>query len=220
MLVSEVGSRVRRMAGDESATLYDDALLIDWINDGIRECVLDNMLLQKSGTMPSVVGTSEYTLPVDVLKLYSIRYNGLKLPVLTLEEFDEKFTTDGTEKGTPEVAIIWAGKIRLYPAPDAVKDIKIDYSYAPAEIALVLQGGAYVLPQTEVPLPATYHRRIVDYCLAMIAEQDDDMGRYQLKMEEFRSGVQNLKDHPESTHDLYPTISVETRDMGEGWYDF
>lgn len=220
MLVSEVGSRVRRMAGDESATLYDDALLIDWINDGIRECVLDNMLLQKSGTMPSVVGTSEYTLPVDVLKLYSIRYNGLKLPVLTLEEFDEKFTTDGTEKGTPEVAIIWAGKIRLYPAPDAVKDIKIDYSYAPAEIALVLQGGEYVLPQTEVPLPATYHRRIVDYCLAMIAEQDDDMGRYQLKMEEFRSGVQNLKDHPESTHDLYPTISVETRDMGEGWYDF
>lgn len=217
MKVKDLVSRVRHIAGDELGVQYPDVMLAEWINDAMRECVVDNLLLQKTGTLNSIVGTAEYDLPADVLKLYSVRYDGNKLNVLTLEEFNEQYTTDGTETGTPSVVMVWAGKLSFYPAPDAVKTIRIDYSYSPTEVGIT--GNDFTDETLELPLPAMYHIRIMDYCLAMVAQQDDDMNRYQIKMQEFRSGVQNLKDHPESTHDLYPTISVESRDMGDGWWD-
>lgn len=209
----DVASRVRTIAGDENSLIYTDSVIVNWINDAMRECVVDNMLLQKTGTVPTVIGQNEYDLPTDVLKLYSIRYDNGKLPVYTLEEFDELVSTDGSDRGDPVAALIWAGKIRLWPVPDKVKDLKIEYSYSPTLFTV----NDY--DENEIPLPVLYHRRIVDYCLAMVAEQDDDMNRYQIKMDEFRSGVQNLKDHGESTHDLYPMISVESRDMADGWWD-
>jgi hypothetical protein len=211
MLVSEIISRVRDIAGDKDVLQFTDASLIQWINDGQRECAIDNNLFQKSATSNTVVGTQEYALPADIAKLYSIKYDNSKLRVLTLEEFDEVFESDGTERGTPINTVIWAGKARLYPVPDAVKTLKIDYISQPTEVANLNDTPA---------LPVAYHRRLVDYCLAMVAQQDDDLNRYQLKMDEFRTGVQNLKGDNEVEQDSYPYISVDARDMGDGYFDY
>lgn len=212
MLVSDIITRVRNIAGDVDVLQFTDADIMRWINDGMRECAMDNDLLQKTATTTVTSGTSEYALPTDILRLHSVKYDNQKLPVLTLEEFDEQFTTDGSDTGVPINCLIWAGFVRLWPTPtNSVDELKIDYIRTPVDVTLA----------ADTPdLPVGYHPRLVDYCLAQVAQQDDDLGRYQLKMDEFRSGVQKLKDQGESNADLYPNISVDVRDTGEGYWDY
>lgn len=209
MLASEVISRVRGIIGDTNSLQFTDAQLLDWINEGIRQCALKNNLLQKTASQATVASQDNYSLPTDILKLHSIKYNKVKLDVLTMQQFDDRYTPDNSGvilKGTPETCYIWAGKVIFYPVPATATDtIRIDYTYTPALIAVAA---------TEIPLPVGYHQRIVDYTLAMVAQQDDDMNKYQLKMQEFETGVVNLKDQDEWTYDMYPLMGVSTRDMG------
>lgn len=211
MKVSEVITRVRNTSGDTTSLQFTDTQIVDWINDGIRECAINNNLLQKRASQNTVIGQSDYDLPTDILKLHSVKYDNEKLPVLTMEEFDERYTgADGSISGRATVAYIWAGKLTLYPKPDIVYPLVVDYIYHPVAHASDAPGLT-----AELSLPVGYHNRIVDYCLAQVAQQDDDLNRYQIKMQQFETGVQNLKDQGEWNYDLYPSISVDSRDMGE-----
>ncbi len=98
--------------------------------------------------------------------------------------------------------------------PDQVKDITIEYSADPPQYIIEEVGTK------ELTLPVGYHQRIVDYCLAQVAQQDDDINRYNMKMMEFKTGVSQLSDQAEYNNDLYPSISVSDRDAGEeyGYY--
>ncbi len=204
-------SRVRVTAGDEAKVLYTDQTIVDWLNDAQRECCVDNLLLQVTATQTTIVGQSGYALPQDILKLHSIKYDNSKLRVVTQEEFDELYESTGSEQGTPFLANTWANTLTLFPAPDSAKQLQILYIRTPVALSAASLSVAS-------ELPASYHRRLVDYALAMVAEQDDDMNRYQIKMDEFRTGVQSIKSQAESTEDLYPFISTDMRDMGEGAY--
>lgn len=208
MLVSDIISRVRNIAGDTAVLQFTDDSLIDWINDAMREIASDNQLLQISASQNTVVNQSEYSLPVDILKFHSVLYDGEDLRFIDLEQAKtEGYLT--TSSGTPNVAWVWAGKLNLFPAPDAIKALKLIYTRNPAEVNLA----------TDTPeIPSSYHSRLVDYCLAQVAQQDDDMNRYTIKMQEFRTGVQNLKDQPEWENNLYPMIHVSERD-GYDLYD-
>lgn len=210
MLVSDVITQVRATAGDVSALQFTDAQIVAWINNGIRECATDNNLLQKRGTQNTVVGQGNYVIPTDMLKLHTVRYDNEKLEFITLQEFDQRYPnigSDTTSRGTPVVSYIWAGVLYVYPIPDAVKVLTIDYSKD------AVQHSA---TNVELNLPVSYHIRIIDYCLAQIAQQDQNDALYLTKMQEFRTGVQAVKDQDEYANDLYPSISVSERDMGEG----
>lgn len=210
MNVGELISRARIIVGDTDVNQFTDEQCYDWINDATKECASQNQLLQKTATSTVVQGQSAYNLPTDILKLHSVKYNSGKIRILTQQEADQAFTLDTTE-GAPAICYVWAGSLYLYPVPDnSVHSLQILYTRTPVEV----DGNS-----DEIDLPVMYHRRILDYVLAMIAEQDDDQNRYVMKMEEFRTGVQNLKDDGEQEQDLYPFISVGNRDMGEGYFD-
>lgn len=216
MLVSDAITQVRATAGDTSALQFTDAQIVAWINNGIRECATDNNLLQKRGTQNTVVGQGNYVIPTDMLKLHTVRYDNKKLDFITLEEFDKIYSgvgSDTTSRGTPNIAYIWAGVLYVYPIPDAVKVLTVDYSKDAAQHTTGAVG-------VELNLPVSYHMRIIDYCLAQIAQQDEDLNRYATKMQEFRTGVQMVKDQDEYANDLYPSISVSERDMGDGRVDY
>lgn len=214
MLLADVIARVRVVAGDTNVLQYQDQDILNWVNDGVRECALQNNLLQKRASQSTTIGLADYDLPSDILKLHSVKFDDIKLQVLTLEEWNEQYNpaVDGT--GTPIVCYVWAGKLTLYPTPESAKTLVIDYLYDPPFTDIGDIGA------TEVPLPVGYHQRIVDYCLAQVAQLDDDLQRYQLKMQEFLTGVQNLKDQPEWQYDLYPHMSVSSGDMGMGYYEW
>ena len=205
---SELVAQVRSLAGDVNVLQFSDTDVLNWLNNAVRECAIVNNLLQITATVNTAVGTSSYIVPVDILKLHSVKYDSQKLRVTTLQEFDESYPqADLTIRGRPTTCYVWAGQIVLYPTPDAIKVLKTDYIRDPPNVLIAN------IAATDVPLPVGYHQRLIDYCLAQVAQQDDDMNRYQIKMLEFMTGVQSLKDQPEYTQDLYPFISVGVDDM-------
>lgn len=214
MLASAIIDRVRKIAGDVDVLQFTNDDIVTWINDATRECASNNNLLQVSATTATVAGTTDYNLPADILRLHSVRYDGVKLDILSLSEFD-KFVDEygSTDRGTPQVVYLWANKFTLFPAPDAIKNFVVHYTRTPADIVV---GNLAVAPD----LPVMYHQRVVDYCLAKVAEQDDDMNRYSIKMQEFNDGVSRLRDDQESELDQYPSISVGARDSGGETYDY
>jgi hypothetical protein len=210
MLISDIMTRVRAAVGDVNANQFDDATLVAWLNDGIRECAQENMLLQKSATSALVVGTTAYTLPADILKLYSIKVDNALLTILTFSDW-QKQNFDSTETGLPVIAYVWAGKYTVWPSPDRAYSVEVNYIYDPVDITNVFN----VAPA----LPSVYHSRLVDYCIAQVALQDDNEQLYSLKMQEFSTGIKKLSDQSETEEAAYPSTMVSPRDMGDGVYD-
>lgn len=213
MKVGDIVTRVRNMAGDTDVLQFTDSMLVDWINDGIRECAVDNNLLQKRATQTVASGNNP-TIPTDILKLHSIKADGDKLQVLTLEQFDKQ-VGGVPQQGTPQLAYIWANTLTLYPTPTQDVEVVIDYTYDPPNLSASDTGWEEVVPV----LPVGYHQRLIDYCLAQVAQQDDDLNRYAMKMEEFKTGVKKLNSQQDSEEDMYPGITPSLRDSG-GFEDY
>jgi hypothetical protein len=200
MLISDIVRRVREATGDLAVLQFTDATITDWINDGIELCVEENSLLQGKGVSNTVVNQKDYVLPVDIFKIHSVYFDEDKLRVLTLSEWED-LDLQRVEYGTPKYACIYAGVLSLSPTPDSVKPLTINYSKHPAVITFT--PPSTWLPAAP-PLPTSFHNRIVTYCLAQVALQDDDFAKYQALLSEFRSGVMDLKHLQDQTENLYP----------------
>jgi hypothetical protein len=208
MQVSQIISALRTIISDKDQLQVTDAEVMVWINAAMREVAVDNELLQSTATSTTVVNTGSYSVPTDILKLHSVKYNNQKLPVLSRKEAEEHLDNSGTAVGNPAVCYVWAGKIYLFPAPNAANSLVIDYTRQPVDVTAV--GNT---PE----LPVQYHNRILDYCLAQAYLQDGDLNGYNMKLAEFTTGVKSIKDTPEWEQDAYPSISVSDRDAG---YEF
>lgn len=223
MLVEDIVRRVRETAGDITALQFSQTTLTDWINDGIRECVIENSLLQARGTTPSVVGQTDYNLPVDIFKLHSVYFDDRRLQIITLQEWEEMWGPDPSPgNSAPQVCYIYAGSLTVWPPPDSVATIKINYTKLPTAITYTAAPDTWT--PTSPPINEAYHNRLVAYCLAQIALQDEDNYKYTMLMQEFKTGVRDTRDSA-NEDDLYPFISVSPRDsgvdsayFGNGWY--
>jgi hypothetical protein len=220
MLVSDIVRRVRDAAGDLAVLQFSQATLTDWINDGVRECVIENSLLQARATTSTEIGTTEYILPSDIFKLHSVYSDGFKLEVKTLEEWEQANTgfhgADALESGNQLTCYVYAGILNLWPVPTAVVPITINYTKLPSDIVYTPSPESWA-PSTPT-IPAAFHNHIVAYCLAQVALQDDDINKYALLMGQFKSGVIDLKHIKDQEEDLYPFISISSRDAGDGTY--
>ena len=202
MRVDDIIARVRTTAGDIDVLQFTDDQILTWVNDGIRECAMENNLLQKRATSVTVVGQEDYALPEDILKLHSITIASHSVKIVSAEEASN-------HHDCLWLGHLWANNLVLSPVPTKEEPLVISYIYSPRTVSKT----------AEIPLPVGYHSRIVDYCLAQVAQLDDDMSRYQLKMEEFRTGVQNLKFNERSEENLYPSINVSDRNSGDYYYE-
>lgn len=216
MLVADIIRRVRDAAGDVSVLQFSQPTLVDWINDAVRECVIENSLLQAKATNNTVIGTADYVLPSDIFKLHSVYADGYKLTVQTLEEW-EQLNSNGrgspVDTGDAYVCYVFAGVLTIYPVPDRVFSLVINYTKLPPAITYAA-GPPEVFNPTTPAIPEAFHNHIVAYCLAQVALQDDDVNRYAMLMQQFKSNVIDLKSlsNPE---DLYSFISVSPRDSGD-----
>lgn len=215
MLVSEIVTRVRDAAGDTAILQFTNATLTSWINDGIRECVVENSLLQVRAAQNTVINQSEYALPSDIFKFHSVLVNQFKLEMITLEQWEERNAGEinmSADSGEPVCCYVYAGVLNIWPKPSAVVPLTINYTKLPAAIIY----AEPIWTPSSPTIPEQYHNRLVTYCLAQIAQQDDNFEKYQALMLEFQTGVKQLND---SRHedDLYPFMSVSSRDMGEFW---
>lgn len=220
MLVSDIVRRVRDAAGDLAVLQFSQATLTDWINDGVRECVIENSLLQARATTTTVPGQTEYSLPVDIFKLHSVYADGYKLEVQTLEQWEQHNASvhdaDPVESSAQYQCYVYAGVLNVWPTPTTEVSLVVNYTKLPAHIGYTSTPESW---SPESPsIPEAFHNHLVVYCLAQVALQDDDFNRYTALMQQFKSGVIDLKHIKDQQEDLYPSISVSARDAGDGTY--
>ncbi len=213
MKVGQILTQIRNLVGDPNKVMFSDDTLGAWIDNGIRECIVQNNLCQKSATSNLVAGTTDYSLPTDIFKLHSIMVDGDKIPVYTLEEWQQRNQgpVGSDYSGRVVECYVWASKLVLSPAPDNTYQLRVNYIYEPPAIVPANIND-------ELPVPAAYHERLVVYVLAQTALQDEDLYKYNNLMQQFRSGVIDLKTQQTTEEDLYPFGSVSARDMGEEFY--
>lgn len=203
--VSDIIQRVKRSFGDEADIQINSDDIMRWINDCQREIVVEQNLLQAKATAASVLGQTEYTIPNDTLTLRTVKYNGTKLVPLSISEAENYITdydnTANYPSGTPTHFWIFANRITLYPKPDTnlAAGLEIYYTRQPTVISAL----------SDIPeVPVVYHNRIVEYCLQQAYELDEDWQAAQAKQQQFRTGLDKLKDQTDwATRDTYPSIT-------------
>lgn len=210
MLVSEVVTRVLRQFGDEASVQIEEADIIRYINDGVREIVTQNDIGQTTGTINSAVDVSEYTIPADLMAMRTLYYDSLRLKHLTKAEFDIYINSDDplqTSRGTPLYWTKWANQFILYPKPDAIKVVKLQYLRKPTEVVAV--GDA-------LPVASEYYNRVVEYCLQQAYQTDEDWEAAGQMNSQFNDGLTRAKQQEvfSESVETYPTITVLPEDAG------
>lgn len=216
LTVQEIFTRIQRSFGDESQAQITSADIIRWVNDAMREIANNNNLLQVKATSPTTVNVSAYTLPTGIARLHSVRFRGLALESISLEQADELIGSvdltiaQGFPVGMPTHYWIWAGQINLYPAPDttAANDLTLYYTR---------QANAVTVVGDTPELPEQYHNRIVEYCMARAYELDENFFIASMKEQKFEAGVDKLRqDESWENQELYPFITSSADDVSGG----
>lgn len=206
MLVQDIVRRVREIAGDTAVLQFSNATVTDWINDATRRCVEENSLLQAKANAVLEVAKKTYTLPEDIFKIHSVLADTLKLEILSLQEFEAR-DYDLTAVGAPEVACVYAGNLDVYPTPKTAGILYVNYTRSPKEIRYINDGTNEGYSPNSPEIPVAFHSRLVTYCLAQVALQDDDYAKYQAMMSEFNTGVVDLNHLKNQTDAHYPYMT-------------
>ncbi len=185
--MSDVLIRVQRQFGDEAGAQVEDEDIFRWINDAQKDIARSAGLLQVTANTTVASGVGDYPLPASILTLRSVRYDGVVLNSLSINQAEtliSNYDQGSAGTGTPANYWVWGGRIYLHPIPDnSTKVLKMFYVREPAEVT-----G----PSAALELPVQFHPRIVEYCLAQAYELDNDRTGHATKMGQFRQGVNEL----------------------------
>lgn len=199
--LTEISTAVQRQFGDETEAQITLADIMRWANEAQLKIARETDALLDSTTIPSVIGTTDYVLPVDFLRIDRVAFNGVPLIRTNSQELDalnpNRLVTP-LATALPTRFYVRRKKICLYPAPNAVQNIYIEYTARPADLTA---GGQ--IPE----IPVEYHQDIIRFCLARAYELDGQRQDAQAAMSEFQEGVgltRDEVDHPFT--DSYPMI--------------
>lgn len=212
MNVSEVSTRVKIQFGDESGVQIDDNRIIGWINDALREFAVQNKLFQTRAVVTMTPGLQAYLLPDNLLRLHSVKIDYKNLTEKSIVEIDEVIETADNPSNTSDTAYyywIYGDSINLYPIPTNPSQLMIYYSKIPDEITDVT---------STLPIAEEYRSRLVEYCLVQAYELDENFQAAQLKDQQVRTGLQDMRDAQQAPNDaIYPSITYYPDSRYNAW---
>jgi hypothetical protein len=224
--LGDVKTRVKRAFGDDAGIQIQDADIVRWVNDAQREIANQNDdLLQQTATTAVQAGVGTYPLPTDCRLLRMVKFNGLHMRGLTPNDFNEYI--DGLlnpanySQGDPLVYYVWNGQLTVFPVPAQSSTVS---NGNPTNFTIYyLRNPVDVVNDTDnLEFPNGYHNHIVEYCLSMAYELDENFGAGQQKRQQFQTGVNTLKERDNwATREVYPSVTVKAEDQVEffpGWF--
>lgn len=210
MILSDIITRVQRQFGDDVQAQITTDDIVRWVNDACLEIVTNNRTNQGTyvGQTPIVAGQKTYELPPDLYLIRAVRANGKVVRASTYEQLVNSVQgnlsdTNDPALGYPEYYWVLDYKLSMYPLPsESMGTLDIIYIKRPD-----VMTAEMLTRQPDVPVE--YHPRIVEYCIAQAAELDDNIGQYQLKMQEFQSNMSKLRENGEQPEGdgAYPYIT-------------
>lgn len=219
MNLGDIVYRVRRaiegvVAPQGLDTLLDitDEDIRLWANSGQLDIMRSTENIKATATIPSVLGQESYTLPVGLLTLERVTFDGKQLFKSTVQEIDDiDPSKDATETtGTPSRYAVWGTDLLLYARPGRVADIDLLYTKLPTELVLA----------SDVPeIPVQYHDNIVDYCIIKARETANDLIGAQVKRQDYTFALGEARHQSQMPEtDSYPSIRTLPGDQGDWGY--
>jgi hypothetical protein len=211
--VQDVKTRVKRTFGDEAGVQVTDADILMWINDAQRNIVRDNdNVLPTVGTANVVAGQNNYTLPSDLYRVHTVKWNGYNLKSLSWQDFNTKFqgweSTDSLySQGQPTFYTLWQSSFYLFPTPSSAltSGLKIYYTRRPVD---------RVNDTDVLDTPEEYNDAVVNYVLQKCYELDEDWTGAGNKASEVTADLNSLKIQEQwRDEESYPSIRVMPEDM-------
>lgn len=197
---------IRRTFGDEAGVQLDNEDIKRWANAAQMEIVNNNKAVKAKSTLPTAVGTGDYTFPdVKIQQIESLHFDNVRLESLPFAEAERIIISSdpqGVQQGTPSFWYEWDGTLSLWPKPDAVKNLTLYYTAYPDD----LTGSTAQL----LSVPDKFYNAIVDFCLAKAYEMDEDLNASQMAEQRFRAALENqMEDERQGQNMTYPVI-IET----------
>ena len=120
---------------DELARTDLTSQIVYAIDDAIRHYeTYPWWFLEAESSSSTADGTAAYALPADFSRIVAatVTESGRRYPLtaITYEEYRSKQIEETVTKSRPDEYALWAEQISLYPTPDAVYTLKVNYTKA------------------------------------------------------------------------------------------
>jgi hypothetical protein len=119
----------------------------------------------------TAVGTAEYSLPSDCVFVQRVLWNKLRMKRIEFRELErmEGLTYGASiQQGQPEAYYLFAGKMGLYPTPNAAHDCEIWYI---AEPVVITENS------TAFTIDKMFHTYITHYVMWQMWSKDQESDR-------------------------------------------
>jgi hypothetical protein len=197
----EIQQAVQRQFGDDTEAQITLTDIRRWANEGLLKIARETDALLDTTTIASIIGTSEYVLPADFLRVDRVAFDGVPLIRTTSQDLDMANPSRNVTpviQALPTRFYIRRKRVILYPAPDRVKNITVEYTARPNELV-----NAADVPE----IPVEYHQDIIRFALSRAYELDGERTDAQTAMQEFNEGVGLARSEIDQPYtDSYPMI--------------
>lgn len=198
-----VANDVQEKFGDTGQVQITDAMILRWVNAGMREIATNDIPLNGTSVTNLLAGVSTYDLTsinALVRNIVQVQVNGQFIELLSFPEFSQ-FVRDNTDQSsTSSIGALWNNALRIWPVPSAsiVGGLVIDYTAYPNEITALSQ------PLT---IPDRFFQALSDWVLSQALELDENYDAAQVKLGHYENRVakQNARTH-ESPSDYYHVV--------------
>jgi hypothetical protein len=190
MNLSQLQAAIQAHGHDAST----DAEQLQFLNDTYREVHSKGrweFLEAQDSSMSTVVGTNIYAWPmtnfrnVDAVRLTSTDTDqNTNLEYMAKQDFRDKENID-LERSTPEYWTQIAGELHLWPYPDSVYTVVIDYIIEPPDL---------VNPSDIPIIPTAYHDVLVWGALRSMAYRDRDVYSFMNSSGQYESRLLRMQD--------------------------
>lgn len=201
MNLGDIIISVQRQFGDDTEAQITTEDITRWANDGQLEVARRTEALLFTFTESTVQGQREYPLPADFLRVNKVTWSGLVLSRTSSADMDKSFPTRDVSPfrpGAPNSYYVRNRKIYLFPVPDSVQDLVVEYNARPVSL---------VETDDQPSLPVEMHLDIVRYCLVRARELDGDRAGAKEAQAEFEARVAMTADESQNPYsDSYPSI--------------
>lgn len=192
---NQIRIAVRDNPSDTSRYRYSDSTLLNWINEGQRECVNATWLAEKSTSYVLTAQTSYYNLPTNFLAMTQAYFRETSNQIIELEEYSQKALYDTQpdwEKQAGSPAYYWVSQA-TNPSASNLTTQRVSFIPVPT----LTSTGTVILwfnhqvadlsSDSDVPFDGrrqltTYHAAIVFYVvyrIKLIEGKTDEAAFYQ-----------------------------------------
>ena len=208
-----VAQEVLDKAGDVGNAQITRAMLLVWINNGIRSISSQHSFLEGAASTNLIAGQGVYDLATlfatERIQSYeAITVSGRNLKIIPFGEYTALLDRNdaAASTGTPTVGVVRGTSLTVWPVPDTTVAgaLTIYYSSMPADLTDLADT---------LTLPDRFYNALVDYVSVQALELDENFEAAQIKLAQHEAGVRREfeREHISPT-DFYPTITFDPYD--------